>query len=159
MLKVSLFLPMPSSSVSFPGENLDHDGPTTTAPIAPLSLPGGIVLEALASGGRLLFSGRFHFCACFHLVSSTLLRLRCPSVGGCMLCRLCLRWRILCRCVALADALPLPSLVGVHSELMLYRRCWSVGWMFCHIICVVDRRTFGVVSFSRLSGVWFWLGS
>ena len=132
------------------------------------SLPGGIVLEALASGGRLLFSGRFHFCACLHLVP-----LHCSGYVVLQLADACFAasvfvggyfaavqlWRILCRCVALVDALPLPSLVGVHSELMLYRRCWSVGWKFCHIICVVDRRTFGVVSFSRLSGVWFWLGS
>ena len=47
------------------------------------SRPGGVVLEALAGGGRLLFSERIHFCACIRLVSSTSPRLHWSSVGGC----------------------------------------------------------------------------
>jgi len=34
LLKASLFPPMPSPSVSFPGENLDHIGRTTMVPFA-----------------------------------------------------------------------------------------------------------------------------
>ena len=67
--------------------------------------PGGVVLEALAGGGRLLFSERIHFCVCIRLVSSTSPRLCWSSVGGCFAAPLFvggyfaaeLCWRMLCR--------------------------------------------------------------
>ena len=53
---------------------------------------------------------------------------------------------MLCRCVALADVLPPPSLVRVLFGRMLCRRYWLVGWMFCHLVCVADLRIFGDVA-------------
>ena len=59
--------PIPSSSVSFPGENLDHVGRTTTAPFA--SLPRW--RRCLGCSCRWLsiaLLGRIRFCACLCLV-------------------------------------------------------------------------------------------
>ena len=53
---------------------------------------------------------------------------------------------MLCRCVALADVLPPPSLVRVLFGRMLCRRYWLVGWMLCHLVCVADLRIFGDVA-------------
>ena len=86
--------PMTSSSVSFSGENLDHVGRTTTAPLR-RSLAVGVVLEALAGDGRLLFSERIRFCACLCLVPLH----RLGRVGR--------RLAVLYRCTTLADALSL----------------------------------------------------
>ena len=36
---------------------------------------------------------------------------------------------------------------------MLYRRCWLVGWILCHLVRVADRSFGGAVSFSRFSCV------
>ena len=76
-----------------------------------------------------------------------------------MLCRPSLRWQIPCRWATRADALPLSSLVGVLFGRMLCRRCWLVGWMLCHFVCVADLRTFGGVVLFAGSVVWFRLGS
>ena len=52
-------------------------------------------MEALASGGRLLFSERIHFCACLRLVFSTSSRSHWSLVGECFAAmRL---WWMLCR--------------------------------------------------------------
>ena len=111
------------------------------------SLPGGVVLEALAGGGRWLFSRRIHFCACLCLVYFASSRSRWSSVGRCFAA--VLLWQMLCRLVV-----GLSSLFGR----MLCRRCWSVRWMLCHLVCVADLRTFGgIVSFSR-SSCWLALG-
>ena len=104
------------------------------------SLPGGVVLEVLAGGGRLLFSGWLHFCACLHLVFSTSSRSRWSLVGGCFAA--VLLWRMLYHHRRWL------SLFGR----MLCRHYWLVGWMLCHLVCVADLRTFGdVVSYGRFS--------
>ena len=153
MLKASLFSPMPFSSVSFSGENLDHVGQTTTTPFASLS-PWRCCLRS---------SCRWWLTAL--LREDPLLRLPSLSflyivrvalvVGWRMLCRPSLRWRILCRCAALADALPPSSLVQVLSGRMLCRRCWLVGWVLCHLVSFADLRTFGdIVSFAGSVAGW-----
>jgi len=109
-------------------------------------------LEALVDGGRLRFSKRIHVCTCLRLVSSTSPSLCWSSVGGCFAAAL--RKRILCRCAALADALPPSSLVEILFWRMLCRRCRLVRWMLCHLVCVVDLHILGgVVFFSRFSYV------
>ena len=120
-------------------------GRMTTAPLR-RSLPRGVVLEALAGGGRWLFSGRIHFCACLRLVYSASSRSCWSSVSGCFAA--VLLWRMLCRLVVGLSSLrtdALPSLL--------------VGrWMLCHRVCVADLRTSGgVVSCSR-SSCWLTLG-
>ena len=80
--------------------------------------------------------------------------LRLPSLS--LLCivqvALVVCWRMLCRCVALADALPPCRWLEFSSD-----GCFA-GWMLCHLDCVADLRTFGgVVSFSR-SSYWLALG-
>ena len=104
------------------------------------SLPGGVVLEVLAGGGRLLFSGWLHFCACLHLVFSTSSRSRWSLVGGCFAA--VLLWRLLYR-RRLVESLWVDALPPLY---------WLVGWMLCHLVCVADLRTFGdVVSYGRFS--------
>ena len=101
-------------------------------------LLGGVVLEALTAGGRLLFSERIHFCLpslSFLYIAQVVL----VAVGGCFAAPLfvsgyftvVLLWQMLCRLV-----------VGLSSlfERMFCRRCWSVGWMLCHLVCIVDLR-------------------
>ena len=92
-----------TSSVSFSGESLDHVGRTTTAPLR-RSLAVGVVLEALAGDGRLLFSERIRFLRLPLLSSSTSSRSRWSSVGGSLLLYYAsgcfaavLLWRMLCR--------------------------------------------------------------
>ena len=69
------------------------------------SLPGGVVLEALAGDGRLLFSGRIRFCVCPCLVPlhrpgrfGRRLAVTLPLYysGGCF-ATVVLLWRMLCR--------------------------------------------------------------
>ena len=69
------------------------------------SLPGGVVLEALAGDGRLLFSERIRFCACPCLVPlhrpgrvGRRLAVTLPMYysGGCF-AAVVLLWRMLCR--------------------------------------------------------------
>ena len=105
------------------------------------SLPGGVVLEALAGDGRLLFSGRIHFCACLHLVSSTSSRSCWLSFGGCFAA--VLLERMLCRCRRWlsslgADTLP-PLLVGRVDALPPCFCCrsshlWRYSF-FCRFSC------------------------
>jgi len=98
--------PMTSSSVSFSGENLDHVGRTTAAPLR-RSLAVGVVLKALAGDGRLLFSERIRFCACLCLVPLHPL----GRVGR--------RLAVLCRCSTLADALPLYCFGGCFAAVVV----------------------------------------
>ena len=68
-------------------------------------------------------------------------------------------WRMLCRCAALAVALPPSSLVESLWADALPPLYWLVGWMLCHLVCVSDLRTFGGVVLFAGSVVWFRLGS
>ena len=143
LLKTSLFLSMPSSSVSSLGEILDHFGRTTTAPF--VSLPPW--RRCPGSSRRWWSYSLLEENPLLHLPSLSFLYFVQVAlvVGWRMLCRPSLRWRILCRWATLADALPLSSLVGVLFGRMLCRRCWLVGWMLCHLVCVTDFRTCGGV--------------
>ena len=82
--------------------------------------------------------------------------LRLPSLSFLYIVQVALvvGWRLLCRCTALADALPPSSLVEILFWRMLCRRCRLVRWMLCHLFCVVDLHILGgVVFFSRFSYV------
>ena len=136
---------MPFSSMSFPDENLDRVGRTTTASFA--SLPPWRCLGCSWPWWSIALLGE-----------DPLLRLPSLSLLCIVQVALVVCWRMLCRCVALADALPPCHLASILFGRMLCRRCWSVGWMLCHFDCVADLRTFGgVVSFSR-SSCWLALG-
>ena len=63
--------PFSSLSSCLPGENLDHVGPTTTAPVA--SFPSWRrCLGSFAGGGHLLSLESFCFCVCLCFISSAL---------------------------------------------------------------------------------------
>ena len=68
-LKASSFRPFPPSPACLPGENLDHVGRMTTAPLV-LFPSWRRCLGSLAGGGHLLCSESFCFCACLRSVLS-----------------------------------------------------------------------------------------
>jgi len=93
-VKASLFPPMPSSSVSFLGENLDHVGQTTTASFA--SLPPW----------RRYLGDSCRWWSMALLGEDTLLRLPSLSLLCVIQVALVVCWQMLCCYAALADALP-----------------------------------------------------
>jgi len=134
------FPPLPFPSVSFSGENLDHVGRMTMAPFA--SLPPW--RRCLGSSCR--------WWSIALLGVASLLRLPSLSFLYIVQVALVVGWRMLCRCAALAVALPPSSLVESLWADALPPLYWLVGWMLCHLVCVADLRTFGdVVSYGRFS--------
>ena len=128
--------PIPSSSVSFPGENLDHVGRTTTAPFA--SLPRW--RRCLGCSCRWLsiaLLGRIRFCACLCLVPlhrpgrvgrrlAVTLPLFCS--GGCF-AAVVVGWSSL-----RVDALP-PLLIGRVDALPPWLGCGSSHLWRCSFFC------------------------
>ena len=112
LLKASLFPPMPFSSMSFPDENLDRVGRTTTASFA--TLPPWCCLGCSCPWWSIALLGE-----------DPLLRL--PSLSFLYIVQVVLVvvWRMLCRCAARADALPPSSLVEFS-----WGGCFAaaVGW-------------------------------
>ena len=82
------------------------------------------------------------FCACLRLVSFSSSRSRWSSVVG---------WRMLCRCAALADALPPCRWLEFSPDGCIVVVVGQLGGCFATLF-VADLRTFGdVVPFSRSS--------
>ena len=140
-----------------PGENLDHVGRTTTAPIASLPCWRRCLGSPCRWWSPALFGEdpflRLPFLSFLYIAQAVLViswRMLChPSTSRYFAA--VLLWRMLCRRRCWLE---------FTFRRMLCRRCWLVAWMLCHLICVVDLRAFGdVVSFSRFSFVWSWLGS
>jgi hypothetical protein len=132
---------LPSSPVSFLGENLDHVGRATVASVASLPLLRRH-LGSSAGDGRLLSLESFRFYACLHSALSASSGLHWSSAGGCFAAPLfsggyfaaVMLWWILCHCRHIgwsslqADALPswlvgrvdvLPSWLGLWGRLEL----------------------------------------
>ena len=85
-------------------ENLDHAGRTTTAPIASLP-PWRCCLGSSCRWWSPALFGEDPLL-CLHSLSFLYITQVALVVSWWMLCRPSLRWRILCRRTALADALP-----------------------------------------------------